>query len=164
MKYQASIDRVSKWPRVWGVEDTSLVDLSDEYTAIELFVEDPTEGFYHIFRYILETECGDLRIVSEGILLGQSESADRPRIRAWSGQHADLTVLSCINLGVEVQQFAPEQEDNVVLTGKINDDPIVFLNFDPETTTARFITAPETVPAPVREHHLGYLPRPAVAV
>ena len=164
MKYQASIDRVSKWPRVWGVEDTSLVDLSDEYTAIELFVEDPTEAFYHIFRYILETEAGDIRIVSEGILLGQSESPDRPKLRAWSGQCDDLNVLSCINLGVEVQQVTFEDEEAVVLSGKINDDPIVFLNFDPETTTARFMTAPENVPALVRERHLGYLPKPAKAV
>lgn len=164
MKHQASGNQLSSWPRVWGVEDPSLVDLSDEYTAIELFVDDPNAGFYHIFRYIVETNYSGGRVVSEGILLGQSETPDRPRLQVWSGQTEGFIVHSCINLGVERYETATDLSKMSKRSGKINDDPIVFLNFDPQTTTARFVTSLDCVPALVREHHLGYLPEHVRAV
>ncbi len=163
MKHLSPVDRSSKWPRVWGVEDPSLVDLSDEYTAIELFVDDPLQGHHHVFRYILETEHEDGWIVSEGILIGRSASPDRPRLRLWRGRFEELDVLSCIDLGVETFGRGVGPQSGNKTSGKINDDPIVFLNFDPETTTARFITSLDCVPALVRERHLGYLPEPLAA-
>jgi len=159
MKHQSSIDQQSNFPKVWGVEDPSLVDLSDEFTAIELFVDNPNSDFYHIFRYILETEFQGVRVVTEGILLGQSKSPDRPRLRLWSGEFEDLTVLSCINLGAELSELDDDTGEMLQTSNTVNDDPIVFLNFDPETTTARFVTSRDCVPALVREHHLGYLPK-----
>jgi len=164
MKHQTSGSKLSNWPRVWGVEDPSLVDLSDEYTAIELFVDEPHEGFYHIFRYIIETEYSGGNVVSEGILLGQSKTPDRPRLKDWSGQTEKLVVHSCIDLGVEVYEIVTDLGKPAKTSGGVNDDPIVFLNFDPETTTARFMTALDCVPELVRERHLGYLPEHAKAV
>jgi len=146
------------------VEDPSLVDLSDEYTAIELFVDEPQNGFYHIFRYILETNFSGGRVVSEGILLGQSMTQDRPRLRAWSGEAEGFSVLSCIDLGVECFEVQKDLEKMAKTSGKINDDPIVFLNFDPQTTTARFMTSLDCVPALVRARHLEYLPEHSKAV
>ena len=150
MTHFSSIYHAPKWQRVWGVEDPSIVDLSDEYTAVELFVDEPDQGHYHIFRYILETDNGGTRIVSEGIMLGSSTSPDRPEISDWAGLSGNLTVLSCIHLGLEY--YAPESQEP---SGRINDDPIIFLNFDPATTTARHITSLDYVPELVRERHLG---------
>ena len=83
-KYQASIDRVSKWPRVWGVEDTSLVDLSTNTLRLSYSLR--IRPSFIIFSVISWKQSAVIYALYLGILLGQSESADRPRIRAWSGQ------------------------------------------------------------------------------
>lgn len=162
MKHHISMTKQSKWPKVWGVDDPSIIDLSDEYTAIELFVEEPDVGFYHIFRFMIDTVIDGHRVCSEGILLGQSDNEDRPKLPSWAGQTPGLQLLSCVNLGSEVYGLSNDPETAVKLSGQINDDPIVFLNFDPATTTARFMTSLDCVPEPVRERHLRVLQAPAV--
>lgn len=161
MMFQTNLNQRSVWPRVWGVEDPSLVDLSDAYTAIELFVDEPENGPFHVFRYIIETENNGLRVTSEGILVGKSQSDERPKLIHWNGECANLKILSCIDLGVEIRSL---NGSNASISGKINDDPIVFLNFDPKTTTARFMSSLDYVPEPVRERHRGFLPKPAKVV
>ncbi len=158
MTFQANVSERASWPRVWGVDDPSLVDLSDEYTAIELFVDDPDDGPYHVFRYIVETVSNGLRVTSEGILVGKSLTDDRPKLIHWNGASATLKILSCIDLGVEIRGLCDDGDESAPISGKINDDPIVFLNFDPQTTTARFMTSLDCVPELVRERHRGFLP------
>jgi len=153
MKHRADFDSAKVLPKVWGVDDPSIVDLSDESTAIELFVDDPRTYHHHIFRFMIETPLEHASVMTEGILLGRSTSAERPKLPKWAGGSDDLQILSCINLGSGLfKKFEDEAPDNI-LQGHINDDPIVFLNFDPATTTARFMTSLDCVPELVRARH-----------
>ena len=164
MKHHITPTKTPKWPKVWGVDDPSIIDLSDEYTAIELFVDEPDAGFYHVFRFIIDSVVNGQRICSEGILLGQSDAEDRPKLQSWSGEHPDLKVLSSVTLGFEIYSLGDNPDTAKKIAGKINDDPIVFLNFDPATTTARFMTELDCVPARVRERHRQVLQERARAV
>ncbi len=164
MKHLVTPSKVAKFPKVWGVDDPSIIDLSDEYTAIELFVDDPDLGSYHVFRFMIDSVVNGQRICSEGILLGQSDTEDRPKLESWSGELPDFNVLSAVTLGYEIYSLGDNPDTAQKVAGNINDDPIVFLNFDPATTTARFMTELDCVPARVRERHLQVLQERARAV
>jgi len=153
MKYQASNNLNNGWPRVWGVDDPSIIDLTDSSTAIEWFVNQPDTGYHHVLRFIVEIPTASGVVSTEGILLGASSDPERPRQEDWSGQSDNLKVLSYIDLGTVHHSGSSDLDLD---SDGINDDPIIFLNFDPQTTTALFMNSDDCVPELVRERLRGY--------
>lgn len=164
MKHQYLLDNSRSWPNAWTGKDSFSIDLSDESTAFELFVPNPNDRFYHIFRFMLETVEAGRRICTEGILLGQTSSPVRPDVKDWNGNSDTLQIMRYINLGIASYDAQCTSEFATPISGQINDDPIIFLNFDPASTKTKYLTDLSFVPVQVREAHHRFLQEHAKVV
>lgn len=119
--------------RVAHVTNPRFISLDVPDRALEYFIEDPMPGYIHILRFSLSTSEDDLRTHQEGLLIGQSDSPAAPCDADWDGDTRALRILSEIDLGSIETKICRATGSAISKVGRINTDPIVFVNFDPAT-------------------------------